>query len=117
MLVPGLFASYTRGMELVDEFYLILGKINVSKEPETLDKLVEQSGLVAEALERCEKLLLYFATSESGREEMITYLFQYKQLMKLQQRFDGLQPALQRADAALRNQGEAARKKPWWRLR
>ena len=114
--MPGLRAEYTGAMDPIDEFYAILHKINVTKEPDTLDGLVEQSGLVAEALERCEKLLVYFATSESGREEMITYLFQYKQLLKLQQTFDGLRPALQRANAQAAQFQEASSRKPWWKL-
>jgi Trp operon repressor len=72
-------------MDPLQAFQALLGELNAKKHPETKEEVAEHLGLLNQVLEKCEKVLLYMATTPSQREDMVTYLFLYKQLLNLQQ--------------------------------
>jgi len=99
---------------LLDDFEVAVGRINGLPEPETTADLMMQLTLIAEAIEKCEKLLVYLAASTSGREDLLTYLFEYKQLMKLEREMQGRESAIRAGE----KRKEAPEEKPasWWDL-
>ena len=96
-------------MELIDQFESILSKLNGLKEPQTSGELAEQLALVTEAIEKCEKLLIYMATSPSHKEDSLTYLFEYKQLINLERRLSEVKIE-EKANAAV------SPARAWWKF-
>lgn len=66
---------------LTTQFQAALGQISHLEEPKSREEVGQQLAYVAEAVSICEKILIYLATTEEGRGEMLDYLFQYKQLV------------------------------------
>ena len=99
-------------MQLIDDLQAMLVSMDGLKEPETIEEQVAQLALIGEAVNTCEKLLMYFATSPSGREEMLTYLFEYKQLLNLQERISRMNFPHQSIQAT----PQIAIDKPWWKF-
>jgi len=99
-------------MSTLDEFQAALSKLNTLKEPETTEELAAHLAVLSEAIEKCEKLLIYMATTANGREEMISYLFEYKQLLKLQDTLRELNLPSAKTRAA---EAKLEAKKPWWK--
>ena len=98
-------------MELLEEFQTTLNRLNKLGEAKTAQELVVQLALISEAIEKCEKLLMYMATSSTGREDMITYLFEYKQLINLQLQLEKLKlPEEIKPEIVIKKQ-------PWWKRR
>jgi hypothetical protein len=98
--------------ELSQEFSNLLGDLHNLKEPETQEELSLQLSKIAAAMEKCEKLLLYVATSSVHKDDVITYLFEYKQLLRLEQ-------TLSKKGATLPSSKKVEAppaKKPWWKL-
>ncbi|MEI6477611.1 MAG: hypothetical protein WCO52_01320 [bacterium] len=100
-------------MAILEEFQAILMNINRLPEPKDIDDLTEQMALVSQAIEKCEKLLLYLITSQEGRDEMVTHFFEYKQLLRLEQTLHKLkQPLL--LERYHQEQKAVAKNKRWW---
>lgn len=72
---------------LTDEFQAALSQLSNLEEPKTREQVGEQLGFISVAISICEKILIYLATTEQGREDMLDYLFQYKQLINTERLF------------------------------
>ena len=77
-------------MELKEELQTILKRLDHLEKPETSNELQQDLNLVAEALAVCEKILTYLAFHKSEQDDMVSYLFQYKQLMGLEKNLSDL---------------------------
>lgn len=77
-------------MELAEQFQAALVKMDGLKEPETSKEASSRLEMIAEAVELCERLLLYLVTKPNSRDDMLTYMFQYRQLLTLEKRFSRL---------------------------
>jgi hypothetical protein len=77
-------------MDIVEELNAALENLKDLHEPVTSEELASQLGAISEALEKCERALIWLATNPSRSEEMITYLFEYKQLLLSEKRLSQL---------------------------
>ena len=96
-------------MDTEVQFRAILSKLDGLQEPADGASLGEYSALVTEAVQLCEKLLLYLATSPARSEDMLSYLFEYKQLLNLEKHLAGLKHSSIPVDHT------PPPKLPWWR--
>jgi hypothetical protein len=76
------------------EFQVLLNQFHKNNVPTTKEELAKQLAQLAELLALCEKILLYAATHQHISDELVTYLFEYKQLLKLQNHLRGLEYSL-----------------------
>jgi hypothetical protein len=102
-------------MTTEEQFHFILRKLDGLAEPTTTSELVIYMSAVSEALELCEKLVLYLATSPSRSEDLLTTLFQYKQLLNLERRMSGLRYNLPAGKPEAKE--EKPPKRRWWKWR
>lgn len=98
-------------MSTEEEFLATLAHLNTVKEPTTPDELSAYTALISEAIERCEKLMLYLATSPTRSEDMLTYLFEYKQLINFERKASELKIA-----PIIQPSATAPAKKVWWKF-
>ena len=96
------------------EYQVIFSKVNSTKEPVTMQDYVEYLAVISEAVERCEKILLYLATNPDRAGDMLTYLFEYKQLISLQQTMSNKKNEVRAAE--ITSQLHPQKKSPWWKF-
>lgn len=97
----------------LEEFQSLLAKFHEhQEEPTTKDALHSQLNEVSELLILAERILVYLATHRDMYDDLITYLFEYKQLLKLERHLQSLEytlPEKKLPDAPLLV-------KPWWKF-
>ncbi len=105
----------TRSMTIIEqEFEAVFSKVNANKNPVTMQEYVEYLAVISEAVERCEKLLLYLATNPDRSADMLTYLFEYKQLINLQQTISERKSEARAAEISAKV--HPPKKSPWWKF-
>ena len=98
-------------MDLLQEFQGLLGKFQTNPEPKTKEDVGQQLAELAELLNAAEKILTYFAMHQDSGDDVLTYLFEYKELLKLQNHLEEIRHALPHAAPI---PTEAPPQKPWW---
>ena len=66
-------------MDLSEQLLASVPGLRNLKEPDTIDELMRQLGIISEAMETCEKMMEYAALSMQG-EGTDLYLIDYRQL-------------------------------------
>jgi len=74
--------------DMVSSFAAAVASIGQASKAQTKEELIAQLGRISEAMQQCEKLMLYLATSTVHNEDLVTYLFEFKQLARLEKQVE-----------------------------
>ena len=98
--------------DLLGEFQALLAQFKSFPDPENRDDLGVKLAEISKLLNLNEKILTYIATHRDMADDLITYLFEYKQLLKLEDHLKKLQYSL-----PLTPPPPPQKNKPWWKIR
>ena len=99
----------------LEEFEALLSKFHQHDAPENKEELHQQLSELSELLLIADHVLLYLAMHKEMHDELITFLFEFKQVAKLERYLQGLEYTL--PDKAVHAaQAGPVLAKPWWQF-
>lgn len=96
----------------LEEFQSLLLKFHHNQVPTNKEELRSQLVEVSELLQLAERILMYLAMHREMNDDLLTYLFEYKQLLRLERHLQDMQYSLADKPA----EAAPVLVKPWWKF-